>query len=44
MFAFVERFRYFPGENRVNRAHDNQHDRIGEGDHVASVDITVANE
>lgn len=44
MFALVECFRDFPGEHRVNGANDDQHNGIGERDHVAGVDVTVTNE
>lgn len=42
MFAFIKGFRYFPGENCVDRAHHDQNDGVEEGDHVRSVDVGVA--
>lgn len=42
MFALVERFRYFPGEDRVDGADDDQEDGIGERDHVRGVCVRWA--
>lgn len=42
MFALVERFRYFPGQHRVDGAHDDQYYRIGESYHVTRVYVAVA--
>lgn len=44
MFAFVERLGYFPSEYGVHGADNNENDGIGECDHVASVDVTIADE
>lgn len=44
VFALVKSFRDFSGKNSVHGANDDQHDRIGEGDHVTGIDVTVTNE
>lgn len=44
VFALVESLGYFPGEHRVDGADNDENDGISECDHVASVDVTVANE
>lgn len=44
MFALVESLGYLPGEHRVDRADNYQDNGIGEGDHVAGVNVTVADQ
>lgn len=44
VFRLVERFGDLPCEDRVNRAYDDEDDRVEERNHVAGIDVRVAHE
>lgn len=44
MFTLVEGFRNLPREDSVDGAHDDEYRGIREGNHIAGVDVVVADE
>lgn len=44
MFGLVERLWYLSGQHRINRAYDDEDDRIEERYHVAGIDVRIAHQ